>query len=109
MKIQLKIPTHTLALLGVLSERINKSKATTRREKITLSIAQDVADKLLAKAYKAMRVNDFNKNSLKTITLKIHEADILEHLLKMELADTNDVFITNCFRILINELNQKLA
>ena len=109
MKIQLKIPTHTLALLGVLSERVNKSKATSRREKVTLSIAQDVADKILAKAYKAMRFEDFNKNTVKSVTLKIHEADILEHLLKMELAATNDVFITNCFRILINELNQKLA
>lgn len=109
MTVQLKIPTYTLALLGVLAERVNKSRANTRREKVTLSIAQQLADKLLAKAYKAVRVSDFNKNKPQNVTLKIYEADVLEHLLKTEIEVTEDTFISNSFRILVNEINQKLT
>ncbi|WP_395075356.1 hypothetical protein [Flavobacterium sp.] len=109
MTVQLKIPTHTLALLGVLAERVIKTKANSRREKVVLSIAQQLADKLLAKAYKAMRVSDFNKNKPQSVSLKLYEADVLEYLLKTEIDATADTFIINAFTRLSNDINQKLA
>jgi hypothetical protein len=68
-----------------------------------------LADKLLTKAYKAMRVSDVNKNKPQSVILKIYEADVLEHLLKMEINTATDTFIWNAFRILADDINQKLT
>lgn len=110
MKIDLKLNSETALILAATIEAVYNSKALTRREKSILSIALDLATKLDGKAVhiKAKR-NQFNAKKKITVSLKFHEADMLELLLLQQIKGIHDSYIKLEIQKVINLLNQKLA
>lgn len=110
MKIALKLNPETALIVAATIEAVYNTKALTRREKSVLSIALDVAAKLDVKAIgiKAKR-NLFDAKKKITITLKFHEADMLELLLIQQMQGVQDLYIRLEIQKAINILNQKLA
>lgn len=110
LKIDLKLAPETALIIAATIEAVYNTKAYTRRNKSTLSIALDVAAKLDGKAVsiKAKR-NLFDAKKKIKITLKYHEADMLELLLIQQIEGVEDVYIRGQIQKTINELNQKLA
>ena len=110
MKVILKLNPETAIIIAATIEAVYNSKALTRKEKSTLSIALDVASKLDAKAInvKAKR-NLFDAKKKISITLKFHEADMLEMLLIQQMKGIEEIYIRQEIQKAINQLNQKLA
>lgn len=110
MKIDLKLNPENAIIIAATLEAVYNTRATTRREKSTLSIALDVAAKLDGKAValKAKR-NLFDAQKKIKISLKFHEADMLELLLIQQIKTVTDTYINNQIQKTINDLNQKLA
>ena len=110
MKIALKLNPETALIVAATIEAVYNSKALTRREKSTLSIALDVAAKLDGKAIgiKAKQ-NLFDAKKKITVSLKFHEADMLELLLIQQMQGVQDPYIRLEIQKAINILNQKLA
>ncbi|MDN3675716.1 hypothetical protein QWY99_22030 [Flavobacterium branchiarum] len=110
MKIDLKLNPETALIVAATIEAVYNSKALTRREKSILSIALDLATKLDGKAVhiKAKR-NQFNAKKKITVSLKFHEADMLELLLLQQIKGIHDSYIRLEIQKAINLLNQKLA
>ena len=110
MKIALKLNPETAIIIAATIEAVYNSKALTRKEKSTLSIALDVASKLDAKAInvKAKRNLIDAKNKI-SISLKFHEADMLEMLLIQQMKGIEEIYIRQEIQKAINQLNQKLA
>ena len=110
MKIALKLNPDTAIIIAATIEAVYNSKALTRKEKSTLSIALDVASKLDAKAInvKAKR-NLFDAKKKISITLKFHEADMLELLLIQKMQGVEQPYIRQEIQKAINQLSQKLA
>ena len=110
MKIALKLNPDTAIIIAATIEAVYNSKALTRKEKSTLSIALDVASKLDAKAInvKAKR-NLFDAKKKISITLKFHEADMLEMLLIQQMQGVEQPYIRQEIQKAINQLNQKLS
>lgn len=110
MKIDLKLNPETALIVAATIEAVYNSIALTRREKSTLSIALDVAAKLDGKAIgiKAKR-NLFDAKKKISISLKFHEADMLELLLLQQIESVQETYIRQEIQKAINILNQKLA
>ena len=110
MKVILKLNPDTAIIIAATIEAVYNSKALTRKEKSTLSIALDVASKLDAKVInvKAKR-NLFDTKKKISITLKFHEADMLELLLIQQMQGVEQPYIRQEIQKAINQLNQKLA
>ena len=110
MKIILKLNPETALIVAATIEAVYNSKALTRREKSTLSIALDVATKIDGKAVviKAKQ-NLFDAKKKISISLKFHEADMLELLLLQQIEGVQDSYIRLEIQKAINILNQKLA
>ncbi|GIZ10005.1 hypothetical protein [Flavobacterium sp. UMI-01] len=110
MKIDLKLTPENALIIAATIEAVYNTKAHTRRNKATLSIAIDVASKLDGKAVhiKAKR-NLFDAKKKIKVTLKYHEADMLELLLIQQLEGVQDPYIRLEIQKTINDLNQKLA
>lgn len=110
MKIALKLNPDTAIIIAATIEAVYNSKALSRKEKSTLSIALDVASKLDAKAInvKAKR-SLFDAKKKISITLKFHEADMLEMLLIQQMKGIEEIYIRQEIQKAINQLNQKLA
>ncbi|GGA84511.1 hypothetical protein GCM10008015_26630 [Flavobacterium palustre] len=110
MKIDLKLTHEAITIIASTLQPIYKSKAHTRREKSTLSIAYDVAGKLDSKFGSVKLKTDlFNTKKKVKVSLKYHEADMLELLLLGEIKGVSDNYIRQQIQKVINELNQKLA
>ena len=110
MKVILKLNPETAIIIAATIEAVYNSKALTRKEKSTLSIALDVASKLDAKAInvKAKR-NLIDAKKKISISLKFHEADMLEMLLIQQMKGIEEIYIRQEIQKAINQLNQKLA
>lgn len=110
MKVELKLTHETLTIITVTLVAVYNTKAHTRRHKSTLSIAIDTVSKLDAK-YSSVKIKTdlFNSNAKTKITLKFHEADMLELLLRQEIVNIEDKYICLKIQSVIDELNQKLA
>ena len=110
MKIDLRLSNETIAIISTTLYPVYNSKAITRKEKSTLSIALDVVDKL-DKKFSACKLKTdlFNANKKTKVTFKHHEADVLELLLIDRLKGVNDVYIRQQIQKVINDLNQKLT
>lgn len=110
MKILLKLNPETALIVAATIEAVYNSKALTRREKSTLSIAIDVATKIDGKAVSIKaKQNLFDAKKPISITLKFHEADMLELLLLQQIEGIQDPYIRLQIQKAINILNQKLA
>ena len=110
MKIDLKLNPETALIIAATIEAVYNTKAYTRRHKSTLSIAIDVAAKLDGKAvHIKAKANLFDSKKKIKISLKFHEADMLELLLIQQLEGVQDTYIRQEIQKTINDLNQKLA
>ena len=110
MKINLSLAPENAIIIAATIEAVYNSKAFTRREKSTLSIAYDVAAKLDGKAvHLKAKMNLFDAKKKIKISLKFHEADMLELLLIQQLRSIQDEYIRGQIQKTINDLNQKLA
>lgn len=110
MKINIKLAPETALIIAATIEAVYNTKAYTRRHKSTLSIALDVAAKLDGKAVALKgKMNLFDPKKKINISLKFHEADMLELLLIQQLVGIQELYIRQQIQKTINELNQKLA
>lgn len=81
-----------------------------QESKKTYTIMIDVLDKVTAKAKNInRRVDLFDQKKKHKITLKYHEAYILEAFLEGFFKTETDTYKINLARIIISQLNQKLA
>lgn len=110
MKIELKLNNETLTIITATLAAVYNTKAHTRRHKSVLSIAIDTVSKLDAK-FSSVKVKTdlFNSNVKTKLTLKFHEADMLEILLRQEIVAIEDKYICLKIQSVIDDLNQKLA
>lgn len=110
MKIELKIsPDQLLATASVL-EDVDTVRAASSHEKLMLSIAYDLKDKLCSKSSKAKRRPDvFSKGKKVTISLKFYEAWALEKILIERKAVLVNDFSKSMVQTVINLLNQQMA
>ena len=110
MKIDLRLAPETALIIAATIEALYNTKAHTRRHKSTLSIALDVAAKLDGKAIAIKaKINLFDVKKKIKITLKFHEADMLELLLIDQMKGVTDTYIRQQIQKTIDDLNQKLA
>ena len=110
MKIDLKFNPETALIIAATIEAVYNTKAFTRRHKATLSIALDVAAKLDGKAvHIKAKMNLFDAKKKIKISLKYHEADILELLLIQQMKSVQDAYFRQEIQKTINILNQKLT
>ena len=108
MKIDIHFKAEELATTSITLQSVYNSKALTRKERSTLSIAVDVAVKFESKVCKAKPTLFSGKKSFK-ISLKHHEADLLEILLIQQMAKIEDPAIRRLTQQVIDKLNQKLV
>ncbi|OWP76860.1 hypothetical protein [Flavobacterium oreochromis] len=110
MKVDLRLSPETFGIITDVLQPLYNTKAVTRRDKTTLSIALDVVTKLDSKcnSIKA-KMNLFDAKKKIKITFKHHEADMLELLLFQQIKKVTDSYIEQKIQETINELNQKLA
>ena len=110
MKVILKLNPETAIIIAATIEAVYNNKALTRKEKSTLSIALDVASKLDGKAVSIKaKQNLFDAKKKISISLKFHEADMLEMLLIQQMKGVEQPYIRQEIQKAINQLNQKLA
>lgn len=110
MKVELKMSPENAIIIAATLQAVYNSKAVTRRDKSTLSIALDVAAKFDAKAVNLKaKMNLFDSKNKITVSLKFHEADMLELILVQQLKCIEPPYIRLEIQKTINHLNQKLA
>lgn len=110
MKVELKISPENAIIIAATLQAVYNSKAVTRRDKSTLSIALDVVAKFDAKAVNLKsKMNLFDSKKKITVSLKFHEADMLELILVQQLKGVEPPYIRLEIQKTINHLNQKLA
>lgn len=110
MKIEIALTPETAIIIAATIQSVYNTKAHTRRHKSTLSIALDVAAKLDGKAVNLKaKTNLFNIKKKIKVSLKFHEADMLELLLLDQIKSVSDVYIRGQIQKTIDVLNQKLA
>ena len=110
MKIDLKLPPRTFVIIAETLQPVYNSKPQTRKERSALSIAIDVAEKLekTTRSISKQPTLFDDKKKLK-ISLKQHEADMLEIILIQQIAFVIDPYMRIQIQNTINILNQKLA
>lgn len=110
MKIDINLSPEPLLILAATMQVIYNTTAHTRRTKATLSIALDVAAKLDGKAANAkLKRNLFDAKKKVKVSLKFHEADMLELILIQHLGTVDEPYIRQQLQTIVNQLNQKLA
>lgn len=110
MNIDLKLSPETIIILNEALQPIYNTKSSNRREKCALSIALDVVVKIESKAKSLKsKMNLFDAKKKVKISLKPHEADVLEIILIQQIKDCNVVYIKHQIQKIIDMLNQKLA
>jgi hypothetical protein len=110
MKIEIALTPEAAIIIAATIQSVYNTKAHTRRHKSTLSIALDVAAKLDGKAvHLKAKMNLFDSKKKIKVSLKFHEADMLELLLLDQIKGVQDVYIKCQIQKTIDVLNQKLA
>lgn len=110
MKIDIKITHANVFIIAATLQAVYNTKALTRRNKSTLSMALEVTSKFDSKASSLKpQATLFDEKKKVKITLKYHEADILEILLLQQIKSVEDPYILQQIQSTINQLNQKLA
>jgi hypothetical protein len=110
MKIDLRLTPENAIIIAATIEAVYNTNALTRRNKSILSIALDVAAKLDGKAVLAKgKRNHFDAKKKIKVSLKFHEADMLELLLIQQIKDVEEPYVRQQIQKTIDDLNQKLA
>ncbi|KIA86603.1 hypothetical protein [Flavobacterium sp. AED] len=112
MKIELKLTTDEINYLEGKCFLIQAMdfRNLDQQSKKTYTIMIDVLDKVTAKAKSINRRLDlFDQKKKSKITLKYHEAYILEAFIQGFFKAETDPYKINIARIIISQLNQKLA
>ena len=108
MKIDIQLTPEELAITATELKAVYNSKASTRKERSTLSMAFDVA-KIFEKKVSNIQHTLFSIRKTTKITLKHHEADILELLLIQQMTTIEPPEIRRIVQSVIAKLNQKLT
>lgn len=110
MKIDLKISPDQLIATASVLEDIDTARAMSSNEKLLLSIAYDLKDKICQKSSKTKRKTDlFTTGKKVTVSLKFHEAWALEKILIERKSILQNDFTKSMVQTMINLLNQKMA
>lgn len=110
MKIDLKISPDQLIATASVLEDIDTARAMSSNEKLLLSIAYDLKDKICQKSSKTKRKSDlFTTGKKVTVSLKFHEAWALEKILIERKSILQNDFTKSMVQTMINLLNQKMA
>jgi hypothetical protein len=112
MKIELKLTADEVNYLERKCFLIQSMdfRQLDQNSKKTYTIMIDVLDKVTAKAKSiSRRVDLFDQKKRHKITLKYHEAYILEPFIEGFRQNEDDPYQTNLSRKIITQLNQKLA
>lgn len=112
MKIELKITTDELNYLEKKCLLIQGMdfRQLDKTSKNTFTIMLDVLDKVTAKAKTVNRkIGLFDQKKLHKITLKFHEAYILEPYMTAWSTTEVDLYNSNLCRKIISQLNKELA
>lgn len=110
MKIDLKISPDQLIATASVLEDIDTARAISSNEKLLLSIAYDLKDKICQKSSKTKRKTDlFTTGKKVTVSLKFHEAWALEKILIERKSILQNDFTKSMVQTMINLLNQKMA
>lgn len=108
MKIDLHLTPEELAITATELKAVYNSKATTRKERSTLSIAIDVAN-IFDKKVINIQATLFSLKKTTKVTLKHHEADILEILLIQKMTTIEPPEIRRIVQSVIAKTNQKIT
>ena len=108
MKVDIHLTPEALIYVSNILQGIYETKAISRRERSTLSIAFDLLAKVEAKTAKE-KATLFSIKKTTKLSLKHHEADILEVLLIEQMAHIHTSSIRLIVQQVIHKLNQKLA
>lgn len=112
MKIELKLTTDEINYLEGKCFLIQSMdfRHLDQKSKKTYTIMIDVLDKVTAKAKSLNRkVELFDQKKKSKITFKYHEAYVLEAYIQGFFQTETDPYKRNLARIIISQLNQKLA
>lgn len=109
MKIDLNLTHETITLVTATLQPVYNTKAHTRRNKSTLSMALEVVRKFDLKVGRFGKAFLFDTKKKAKITLHFHEADILELLLLDQIKGIEEEYVKHKIQKLIDTLNQKLA
>ena len=112
MKIELQLTTDEINYLERKCFLIQSMdfRHLDQQSKKTYTIMIDVLDKVTAKAKSLnRRIDLFDQKKKSKITLKYHEGYILEAYLEGFFQSETDPYKRNIARIIISQLNQKLA
>lgn len=112
MKIELKLTADEINYLErqTLMVQSVDAKQLPKDKKTAYTIMLDVSDKLMTKAKQLNRKTDlFDSKKKHKITLKWHEAEILEQYIDTFSVYQDDPYKANLARKVIIQLNQKLA
>ena len=110
MKVELKLTPENFLIIGATLQPVYNSKAHTRREKSTVSIALDVVSRFDSKISSIKgKLSLFDAKKRVKITLKHHEGDMLELLLLDQIKFIEETYVRQQVQSTIDQLNQKLA
>ena len=110
MKIDLKISPDQLIATASVLEDIDNVRALSSNEKLLLSIAYDLKDKICQKSTMTKRKTDlFSTGKKVSVSLKFHEAWALEKILIERKGILQNDFNKSMVQTVINVLNQQLA
>ncbi|WP_264548000.1 hypothetical protein [Flavobacterium sp. N2820] len=110
MKVELSLLAETYIIIAGALQPVYNSKSHTRREKSTLSIALDVVAKVDSKVCSLKgKTSLFSQKKKVKLSLKHHEADMLELLLIDQIQYATEPYIKGQIQKTIDQLNQKLA
>lgn len=110
MKLKLKLTSDELRYLEsktILVDAIN-SNEMPKEKKLTLSIMIDVSE-IVYKAAKILNRQLSLESKKHSVSLKWHEAEILEIYLEGFTSNETDYYRANMARKIISQINQKLA
>lgn len=108
MRILFKISPNQLLAIGQVLEEIDTAKAFSSNEKMLLSIAYDLKDKICLKSSKTKRLPDVKSKQV-SISLKYYEAWALEKILIERKGILQNDFNKSMVQTVINLLNQQLT
>ena len=108
MNISINLTPEELVITSTELQAVYNSKANTRKERSTLSICFDVA-KIFERKVVHIRPTLFSVRKTTKVSLKHHEADMLEIILIQQMQTISDPVIRQISQSVIAKLNQKLT
>ncbi|GIZ15286.1 hypothetical protein [Capnocytophaga catalasegens] len=104
MKISLKLSKDVTKVLSIYFNRSKEAQPRTRRQRVQLSIMQEVAVKT-----QRFYIGFHDSKKKRKISFKIYEADMIEQFFSDFIDVVDEEYSKNVLRKIIAEINQQLA